>query len=191
MSAQCYDIFFSGKTVAGADLAEVKQKLARIFNTESGQIEYLFTGNPVKVKSGVDQETAIKYRVAFRNAGALVEIQSADPVTTQARAAPPATPAGESTIASGEMTLLPARTGSLIDCAPTIQPAPLPDTSALSLAKPGTLLDQTTPPPAVAIDTGTLSLLPANTGTLEECQIKKNPAALPDISQLKIVDENG
>jgi len=187
MPVQCYDIFFSGKTVEGADLAAVKQNLARIFNTGSEQLEYLFSGNSVKVKAGVDQETAIKYRVAFRNAGALVEIQSADPVAEPAKTTPSSAPQNQS---QEMMTLLPPRTGSLIDCAPVIRPAPLPDISDLSLANPGTLLDETPPPQARPIDTSNLELAPANSGTLEDYQIIKEPAVLPDISQLSIAEDS-
>jgi len=187
MPAQYYDIFFSGKTVDGADLAEVKQNLDRIFNTGSEQLEHLFSGNSVKVKGSVDQETAIKYRVAFRNAGALVDIQSADPVADPAKTAPSAAPQNQR---KEIMTLLPPRAGSLIDCAPAIRPAPLPDISKLSLASPGALLDETPPPQARSIDTSNLELAPANTGTLEDCQIIKEPAVLPDISQLSIAEDS-
>jgi hypothetical protein len=189
MPVQCYDIFFSGKTVEGADPTEVKQELARIFNTRSEQLEYLFSGSSVKVKSGVDQETAIKYRVAFRNAGALVEIQSADSVADTPRQAAAAAPPVERQ-SEAKMTLLPPRSGSLIDCAPAVTPAPLPDISALSLASPGAVLDETPPPPPRGIDTSGLELAPANTGTLEECQIKREAAELPDISRLAIVEDD-
>lgn len=185
MPTQCYDIFFSGKTVEGADPGEVRRNIAKMFNAGDEQLEYLFSGNAVKVKSAVDQETAIKYRVAFRNAGALVEIQSTDPVATPTNQAPAST-----TPPPGQMTLLPANTGSLIDCAPQIQPAPLPDISELTLARPGTLLDETSPPPPSSIDTSGLELTPANTGTLEDCQIHKEPAVLPDISRLSIVEQD-
>lgn len=185
MPAQKYDIFFSGRTLEGADPAEVKRNLAKTFNMGPEQLEYLFAGNSVKVKGGVDQETAVKYRVAFRNAGALVEIQSADPVAEMTKPAAAAQPG-----APEQMTLLPPRTGSLIDCAPDIVPAPLPDISQLSLASPGALLDESPPAEARHIDTSNLELTPANTGTLEDCQVAKEPAILPDISQLSIVEDN-
>lgn len=40
------------------------------------------------------------------------------------------------------------------------------------------------------IDTSNLELAPANSGSLEEYQIKKQPAKLPDISQLSILEDN-
>lgn len=178
MPAQTYDIFFSGRILEGASLDEVKVKIGKLFNTSGDQLEQLFSGEQLKIKNGVDQETAVKYRVAFRNAGALVEIRSAD------------TPASETADANTDkgMVLLPPNTGSLIDCAPRVEPAPVPDISDLSLASPGTVLDETPEPPAADIDTSELQLSPANTGTLEDCQVPKEPAPLPDISQLKLVE---
>jgi hypothetical protein len=88
------------------------------------------------------------------------------------------------------MTLLPPNTGSLIDCAPTIEPADIPNTDYLTLANSGAVLDESPTPSPVDIDISELTLAPANSGTLEEYQIKKQAAPLPDISQLRIVESN-
>lgn len=183
MPAQTYDIFFSGRILEGASRDEVKARIGKLFNTSGDQLEQLFSGEPMKIKNAVDQETAIKYRVAFRNAGALVEIRSTDAGTGKPQDAQPA----EATADEG-MVLLPPNTGSLIDCATPVEPATIPDISDLSLASPGTVLDETPAPPAADIDTSELHLTPANTGTLEDCQVAKKPAPLPDISQLKLVE---
>jgi len=186
MPAQTYDIFFSGRILDGASPDEVKARIGKLFNTSGDQLEQLFSGEQLKIKNGVDQETAIKYRVAFRNAGALVEIRTAD-----ARAGEPEgnkeTRPAEAAADQG-MVLLPPKTGSLIDCAPRVEPAPLPDISDLSLASPGAVLDETPEPPAADIDTSQFQLTPANSGTLEDCQTPKEPAPLPDISRLKLVE---
>lgn len=183
MPAQTYDIFFSGRILEERSLEEVKTKVGKLFNTSGEQLDYLFSGEPVKIKNSVDQDTAIKYRVAFRNAGALVEIRSARLEAPETSHNPEQTETEE-----GGMVLLPANSGSLIDCALPVESAPIPDISGLSLAGPGTTLDETAPPPAAEIDTSELQLSPANTGTLEDCQRPKTPAPLPDISRLKLVD---
>ncbi|MCW8882345.1 MAG: hypothetical protein OQK92_08495 [Sedimenticola sp.] len=190
MAVQRYDIFFSGKTIENADPETVKQKIARIFNASGDQLEHLFSGASVKIKNNIDQDTAIKYRVAFKEAGALIEIRSADPVDpvkSETSNKPATTDPSKATAA---MSLLPPNTGSLIDCAPTIQPAVIPDTDYLTLANPGTVLDESSSPAPISIDTSEFTLTPANTGSLEDCQIQKKPAPLPDISQLKIVESN-
>lgn len=186
MPVQRYDIYFSGKIIEKADLTTVKQKIAALFNAGDRQLEYLFSGASVKIKNNVDQDTAIQYRVAFRDAGALVEIRSADPVN----AAQPDVNSNNVGRAETTMTLLPPNTGSLIDCAPTIKPAEIPNTDSLTLANSGAMLDECPTPPPFQIDTSELSLAPANSGTLEDYQSQKEPVHLPDISQLQIVESN-
>lgn len=183
MPGQTYDIFFSGRILDDASLEEVKARIGKLFNTSGEQLEQLFSGEQTKIKNAVDQETAIKYRVAFRNAGALVEIRS-----TEAVAGKPEESQTAAAAAGAGMVLLPPNTGSLIDCASPVEPAPIPDISELSLASPGAVMDQTPEPPAANIDTSQLQLAPANTGSLEDCQVPREPAPLPDISELKLVE---
>lgn len=183
MPAQTYDIFFSGRILEGASHDEVKARIGKLFNTGGNQLEQLFSGKPIKVKNGVDQETAIKYRVAFRDAGALVEIRNAG-------SPQPHSSQNVENRETGDkgMVLLPANTGSLIDCAPRVEAAPIPDISNLLLASPGSILDETPPPPQADIDTSQFQLEPPNSGTLEDCHTPKEPAPLPDISELKLSD---
>lgn len=195
MTVQRYDIYFSGNTVDDADLTAVKEKIAKIFNANEEQLDYLFSGSPVKIKNNVDQDTAVQYRVAFRDAGALVEIRSADPVeasqvATEEQESSPSRRPADDTEETASMTLLPANTGSLADCAPVVKPAPIPNTDNLALATPGSVIDESERPAPISIDTSELTLAPANTGTLEDCQSPKTPVPLPDISQLSIVEPN-
>ncbi len=113
------------------------------------------------------------------------------------------------------MELLPAKTGSLIDCAAEVVPAEIPnidgitlgsstapldsreppppaniDTEDLTLspARPEAMLDESEPPPPAEIDTSGLTLNAANTGTLEDCQQPVEAAKIPDISALEMVE---
>ncbi len=215
MASQTFDILFSGQIIEGEDPEQVKGNIARIFKTDTAALQQLFSGTPVRVKSGVDQDTAIKYRLLFRDAGALIDIKPTAPQSTQST-----TPAQQSVEPESEktedgITLLPANTGSLIDCAPTIEPTPIPDISNLTMASPGTIMDETPLPPAPVINTDNLILGEANagvlddstpappadintdditmadakTGTLEDCVKPVVPAPLPDISQIKLDDD--
>ncbi|VAX11705.1 hypothetical protein MNBD_GAMMA26-65 [hydrothermal vent metagenome] len=218
MSTDRFDIFFSGQVIEGQDEAAVQAKIGKMFKANPQQLERLFSGSPVTVKSGVDLDTAVKYRVAFRNAGALVDIKPQASETT-----PPAPPPPEpKTEEQGEkaaisLDLLPPNTGSLVDCALEIDPASIPDISGvdlaspgvtmdeseppplppakinvgdipLNLASPGVIMDESEPPPPADISTGDLILNPANTGSLEDCQEDVQTAEIPDISALKVVD---
>ncbi|MFC1683970.1 hypothetical protein ACFL0R_00655 [Pseudomonadota bacterium] len=185
MPIDLYDIFFSGTIMEGHNEAEVKTKVGRIFKAEGARLERLFSGQPIRVKAGVDLDTAVKYRVTFRDAGALVDIKPSDAPadtgtqTTQSSSSQPPPQPAESHTSTDEISLLPPRTGSLEDCAEKVAPAPLPDISGLSMDRPGITLDETEPPPPVEINTEGLSDV---IGSLEDCQQPVEPAELPDIS---------
>jgi hypothetical protein len=186
MPQQTYDVIFSGQLLEGANQEDAKHQINSIFKTNTDQLNKLFSGNPVTIKSSVDEETAAKYRVAFRKAGALVEIKPSVSTSTNSNTTQPIQPPTKETL--NELTLLPPNTGSLIDCAKAVPPQPIPDISNISLASPGTVLDDSSPPAPPEIDTSTLSVNPANSGTLEDCKKQVEPYPIPDISHLDIDD---
>jgi len=180
MPNQTYDVYFSGEIIDGNDPLETRRQVGNIFKIGQEQLEQLFSGKAVRIKSHVDEETASKYRVAFRNAGALIEIRS-----SQSEAS------GDSASTSGSdpsetLTLLPANTGSLEECAHQIRPQPLPDIAHLTLALPGVILDESPQPEPPEIDTDNLSMEPPNSGTLEDCKKEVEPQPIPDISHLDL-----
>ncbi len=183
MPIDTYDIFFSGKLMDGHSEADVKERLGRLLKLNAAQLEHLFSGRSVRIKSAVDEEAATRYRIAFRDAGALLEIlPAAAKGDDRASTAEPE----ESRPPDDSLSLLPPRTGSLIDCAPRIVVQPLPDISALSLSTQDRNLDESQQAPPPAIDISALSLTPANSGTLEDCVPTRKPAPLPDISNLHL-----
>jgi len=187
MPTQTYDIFFSGQIMDGKDPVETRLRVGTLFKVNHDQLERMFSGTSIRIKSNVDEETASQYRAAFRNAGALIEIRpssredkgSVNPDSTS-------TPQSDPTEA---MTLLPANTGSLEDCAVTVTPQPLPNISHISLASAGVILDNSPQPKAPEINTDNLSVAPANSGTLEECGKEVKPYPIPDISYLDLDEE--
>jgi hypothetical protein len=183
MPSQTYDIFFSGQLTEGANRNEARQKVASIFKANEDKLNKLFSGKQVMIKSGVDDETASKYREAFRKAGALVDIR-----LSAASSKNKEKPTTETTShkSAEELTLLPPNTGSLIDCAKKITPQPIPDISSITLASPGSVIDESPDPEPVEIDTSKLSAAPAKSGTLEDCNIEKEHYPIPDISHLDI-----
>jgi len=170
MVEELYDILFAGKTLPDEDPLEVRRKVGALFKAEGEALDRLFSGTSVRVKAGVDQDTAIKYRVAFRNAGALVEIQ----------------PSNQTDPVSQTLALLPPNTGSLIDCAPSVEALPLPDISDYALSPEGATLDETLPVSPPTIDTSELSLGPVDSGSLEEFHNSAEPASIPDTLHLKL-----
>lgn len=185
MLTQVYDIYFSGQVMDGHDPAASRIQVGKLFKADAKQLEKLFSGTPIKIKSGVDEETATRYRVALRQAGALVEIRpsslAADSKSKNSIDSNAATPAS-----SHEPTLLPPNTGSLIDCAATVIPQTLPKIDHLALAPAGSIIDASPAPEPAEIDTAGLSVNPANSGTLEDCKKEVAPYPIPDISHLDL-----
>jgi hypothetical protein len=174
-----FDIYFSGALIEGQDPAAARERIARMFKASDAQLERLFSGTPVAVKRDVDLESASRYRLAFRQAGALVEIRP----RSQSQAPTPAAGVADE---RAPMTLMPPNTGSLEEFAPSVQAAPLPDTSALHMSPPGTEIDETPRPPPAGIDTGELALVDGQDWSLEDCQPAALPLVLPDISDIKL-----
>ena len=184
---QDFDIYFSGKLLPDTAPEAARAAIGQLFRLEGKALERLFSGHPVRIKQGVDAEHAGRYRATFRKAGALVDIVpgGAAPPSQQAaeRSSEAPTEGGET------LQLLPARSGSLEDCAPRVEPLPLPDIGWMQAEPPGSTLDETPPPEPRLIDTGGLNMSEAAAFTLEDCVTRPQPAPLPDISHLQLVDE--
>jgi hypothetical protein len=177
MPKERFDVVFRGRLMEGQDPAQVRRKVARLFKANEAQLQRLFSGNPVSVKKGVDMETASRYRLAFREAGALVEISAGQPTQNESN---------ESADPADHLTLVPANTGSLEEYAPKIAPAPLPDISDMSLAAVGSDHEPARPQTAPAIDTDGLGLVDGQDWTLEDCQPPPPPPLEPDLSGLDL-----
>jgi hypothetical protein len=180
MPTERFDLLFSGKLMDGQDPAAARDRLRRLFKASDAHMVRLFSGKPVAVKKGVDMETASKYRLAFRQAGALLDIRTS---TDMARQPEPAAAVPE---APG-MTLAPPNTGSLAEFAPKLEAVPLPDISGLDMSAVGAALDETPTPAPIHIDTGNLSMVENHGWTLDDCQPPPLPEVLPDIDDLELV----
>ena len=194
MPSPLFDIFFRGQIMEGRDPAAVKEEIAKLFKADADKVARLFSGKPTCIKSGVDQETAARYRDAIRNAGALVEIRPAAQTMEEEAPKPAAVPTSEppaveslaTETEDGDMVLLPPNTGSLIDCAQEVVPEPIPNISSISLAPEGATIDESEEAPPAEIDTSDLTLNPAQTGSLEDCARPVEPTPIPDISQMEL-----
>lgn len=87
MSDQLFEVAFSGQISEGAELGEVKAKVAKMFNADEAKLGQLFSGKRVVIKKNIDKATATKYQSALNRAGALCEIS---PLGGAAPAAAPA-----------------------------------------------------------------------------------------------------
>ncbi|WP_375741194.1 DUF805 domain-containing protein [Pseudomonas boanensis] len=67
-----YKIVFEGEPMPGVALETVKENLARLFKSDSGKIDSLFSGRSVALKRDLDEAEADKYLAALQRAGAMV-----------------------------------------------------------------------------------------------------------------------
>ncbi|MEN8166484.1 MAG: hypothetical protein ABFR65_03285 [Pseudomonadota bacterium] len=212
MSLETYNVYFSGQIMKDRDPAEVRKRIGALFKLKEAGLEQLFSGQAVAIKQGVDMEQAVKYRLAFREAGALVDIRPVETGPAASASAPD--PRSDVTQHEG-FTLSEPNNFDLSDCAPVVKPQEIPDISALDLNQPGVILDErsqpepltidtdeleldrpgisldeTAPPAAAEINTDELTLNPANQGSLEEYQQTVAPAQLPNIDHLRFTEQD-
>ena len=175
MTDELFDIFFSGKILGDNDPEIVKNKVGEAFNANSAVLEQLFSGNPVKIKKSVDMDTAIKYRVKFRDIGAIVDIRPSG------QTAPAASPAAVEKPAPATQT-----PSASAPPPPSAESQPAPVSLDSSLAAPGAVIDETPDVPPAQIATDQFELGQANQGSLEEFAEHVEPAVIPDISSLDV-----
>ena len=173
-----FDMYFLGEMVPGADPAQVRTGVAALFKIQEEAADRLFTGKPLRVKQGLDVDTASRYRAAFREAGALVQIVP--------NGAPPPAAKPVTSLAEG---MTAQASGSEPPGTETPPTEGITEDAGFSLAEPGATIDHTPAPPPADISTDGLEAMPPNSGSLEDCKVEKAPRPIPDISHLKLVDE--
>jgi hypothetical protein len=177
MPTERFDAVFRGQILPGQNAELVKAQVGKMFNATSSQIEQLFSGYPVVLKRAVDAETAGRLRLAFRQAGALIEIRSNKEIKETKT---------EVTSTATEWTISAVAGFSLEDCVVTKPTAVIPDIQHLTMATAGTQIDHTLPPPLVNIDTSNLNLIPGQTWTLEDCNPHIRPVTLPNMNNITL-----
>jgi hypothetical protein len=75
MALPLYQIVFSGEVADGWDVDTVKKNLSTLFNADPKVIATLFSGRPVVIKQGIDQDAAMKYVAALASAGSVSRMQ--------------------------------------------------------------------------------------------------------------------
>ncbi|MDF1780338.1 MAG: hypothetical protein P1U67_03480 [Alcanivoracaceae bacterium] len=200
-----YNLVFSGEIVPGADIAAVKQNLARLFKLDAAKVEGLFSGKPVVLKKDADQATAMKFRAALKQAGAQCKMEPVgdDPVRQEAQQeVPPAaqsnsptprapqTKDSESVAASASESSRPAATTGSMDMVGTIRTGGTGFSGEFDVAPPGTdIADHVDGPAPFVPDVSSISM--AEVGT-DMGQIKKKEEVnVPDVSHLSVAPVSG
>lgn len=88
MSQEKFDLVFSGELVPGYELAQVKKNIQLLFRIDETKTDLLFSGRAIPLKKGLDAETANKYRVAIKKAGARVAVVQSEAAPTKLQSVP-------------------------------------------------------------------------------------------------------
>lgn len=188
------EVAFAGELVPGADAAQVRANLARLFQADPQRIAALFSGRRIVIKSNLDAESAEKYRLTLERAGARVEVSPVGQAESvaPAPAAPVAAAPRQAVAAPAEpvTTTTPPGAFAALQVAPRDEyMAAFRDVAApdFGLAPVGAdLQDQRPEPVAPALDLSQLSVAPVGSDMGQA----KAPAAAPppDTSYLKLLD---
>lgn len=190
MSNENFEVIFAGQIIPGADLEQVKARVAAIFKTDVAKIAHLFSGSAVVIKKGIDQQMAQKYQAAMKSAGAVCEIRDTTAAVATAVAKPaPATP---QPAAVTRPAATPARKPLASNAPPAPQTAPLSVTAdniadmQASIAPVGSDLHQAKQDVKADIpDISGLTMAPA--GSVLTTQKKATPPPDVDLSGMSIV----
>ena len=176
-----YDIIITGKLLDGVTAGQAAQRLAKLFKTSREQAERLLDGKPHRIKQGLDEATARKFKTALTQVGLQTVArasESSEAATAPAKAAGPT---------AGSIDLAPPGTPVLLESERMEIVPPAIDLSGLSLAEleawEGAGRPQPEPPPAPEFG---LAPPGADIETLPDTREKLNP----DISGLDL-DEPG
>ena len=69
-----YRLVFRGELLEGQHRAVVKRRLTELMQLSEVQVEKLFSGAPVVLRSDVDRKTAAKYQTLFKQAGGRLQV---------------------------------------------------------------------------------------------------------------------
>jgi hypothetical protein len=158
-----YDIHYSGELQDGADPAEVRARIQRLFKLSDDVVARLFNGQTLALKRGLDLAQAERLRQVFLEAGALARLvaQSAAAETSPLMAKGPVVAPENGAAMPRNLALAPSD-GSPLE--------PDPD-----LAPP-------------AVDISRMRLIPGQDWSLADCDRGPDPVVIPDISHLRILE---
>ncbi|HAD08095.1 MAG TPA: hypothetical protein DCF62_01320, partial [Porticoccaceae bacterium] len=70
-----FDVVFRGDIAPGQKVVDVRERVQKLFKADEQQLQRLFSGRPVTIRSALDQAQAEQYEQALLQAGALVEVK--------------------------------------------------------------------------------------------------------------------
>ncbi len=188
--ATLYDIYFSGELVEGFDRDTVAGNLAKLFKANEDTVVRLLSGQPQRLKRGLDKAGALKYKKALANAGAVISIKvseqvdsdgATDQIHTASQSNSSAETAGEAP-RNHEPEITPA---VAVDNDHAEARANVESTGGISLAPAGSdVLTEDERPVVAAVEVDTSALSLESPFLAAEPDHSEPPPPAPDVSHL-------
>jgi len=182
MPESLFDVVFSGKLSGTTAPADARRAIQTLFKLGDADTERLFSGRRVAIKRAVDLATARRLQGAFREAGAIAEIEPLDEPETIVAAPPPEDDEADDDAAYRRVAPPSSPRLSLHDAAG--KPRTDGDLALSPVGAPLDEIDDRGPPQHP--DTSHLSLVPDVGWTLEDCAPAVQRARVPDTSALTL-----
>jgi len=196
MPEALFHVTFTGKLIGDTPVADAKRAIQSLFKLDDRHAERLMSGRRVVVKRAVPLDTARRFQAAFREVGAVAELEPVEDTETIVAAPPPPDPDRDLRALS---RINPPASAATTDergehdrphgdpPSPAGGPATRGAVSRLALAEPGAPLDQIDDlPPPRHPDTSHLSLVAGPDWTLEDCAASIEPAVVPQTGALSL-----
>jgi hypothetical protein len=129
-----YRLVFRGEVLDGQHKAVVKQRLGAALKVEGERLDAMFTGKAVTIRKDTDTDTAARFQIAFKRAGARLRVLPLEP-EPEVEPVPAAT---QRVVDDGAFKLAPP--GARMSQPAPPAPQPSVDLAHLTLAAPGTVL---------------------------------------------------
>jgi hypothetical protein len=141
-----YRLVFRGEVLEGQHKAVVKQRLGATLKLEGERLDAIFTGKAVTIRKDADTDTAARFQIAFKRAGARLRVLPVVVDAWEPELSGAAATSGSPPAQAGAFQLAPV--GARLAEPRAAAPAPSVDIAHLSLASPGAVLGE--PRPATA-----------------------------------------
>lgn len=130
MSDERYDLVFRGQLVKSVELSTAVRNLGQLFKIDPEKAKGLFSGKTTVLRRNLDADTANKYRVAIKKAGAIAELQLIVPEKPEPKPAsvPPAKSQGRAVFGAKDIEPVAASANKQNVAAP---PSHVKDRSAI------------------------------------------------------------
>ena len=179
-----FEVVVEGRLADGADPAQVRANLAKLFKTDVARVEHLLSGDRLVIKKGLDEAAAGKYRAVIVKAGLIAEIVDSSAETAAGGGAGPTAEPDAAAVASPAPPAENRAPAAVAAAAAAGPPAPLD----ASMAEPGALLVEPQAVAAADINTDHLDLAEVGVTLVEPVEV---PEPQYDLSgmQLDPIDE--